>query len=184
MGLLWTVFVIWGLVVSCVVPFAFKEGFVAGMTFLAVAWGPTALLVWYVVNRAGNREKAHAQMLAAAGVSGGSGSDHAEDGTGIAINRAAKTLTLLVAGFHKTYPFDAIREWETRKERAGQVVAVGVAGIAAAGANARAARDASANTGLFVTVKDVDNPKWRIAMKDEAIQARWMEILRQELNER
>jgi hypothetical protein len=45
-------------------------------------------------------------------------------------------------------------------------------------------RDAAANTGFFVTVRDVDNPKWRIEMRDEATQARWMEILRQEINER
>ena len=50
-------------------------------------------------------------------------------------------------------------------------------------ANARAAKQASANTGLFVLVKDVENPRWRIAMKDEGTQARWMEILRQEVNE-
>ena len=33
------------------------------------------------------------------------------------------------------------------------------------GANAGAAKQASANTGLFVFVKDVENPRWRIAMK-------------------
>lgn len=185
MGLLWTVCVVWGLVVSCLIPFAFKEGFVAGMTFLAVGWGPTGLLVWYVFNRASNRENAHAQMLAAAGVPAGSGVDHAEDGTGIAINKAARTLTLLINGFNKTYPYADVREWESRKERAGQVVGVGLqGGLAAMGANARAERDASANTGFFITVRDVENPQWRIAMKDQAIQARWMEILRQELNER
>lgn len=183
MGFLWTVAVVWGLVVSCLIPYAFKEGFLIGLMFLAVGWGPTALLVWFVVHRAGTREKAHAEMLSAAGVQAGSGLDHAEEGTGIAINKAAQTLTLLTGGFHKTYAFTEVREWETRKERAGQVVAVGVAGIAAAGANARATRDAAANTGLFVTVKDVDNPKWRIAMRDEHAQARWMEILRQSINE-
>lgn len=81
-------------------------------------------------------------------------------------------------------PFADVREWETRKERAGQFVGVGVRGsLAAVGASAQAEREAKANSGLFVTVKDIESPKWRIAMKDEVIQARWMEILRQEVNE-
>jgi len=62
------------------------------------------------------------------------------------------------------------------------VVGVGLAaGTAALGANVRAERAAAANTGLFVTVKDVENPKWRIEMRDDGIQARWMEILTQDL---
>ena len=36
---------------------------------------------------------------------------------------------------------------------------------------------------FFVTVRDIDNPKWRIAMSDSNTQARWMEILRQSINE-
>jgi hypothetical protein len=44
--------------------------------------------------------------------------------------------------------------------------------------------DAAARSGFFVEVRDIDHPRWRIAMKDEAQQARWMEILRQEIKER
>lgn len=178
------VFFLWGLFVSFGLSIAFKEGFFFGIIILAVAWGPLSLLIWFFLHRTGKREKAHEEMLASAGVQPSSGADHSEDGTGIAINRGAKTLTLMVNGFYKTYPFSDLREWETKKERAGEVVGVGLnAGVAAMGANARAAKHASANTGLFVFVKDVDNPRWRIAMKDEGIQARWMEILRQEVNE-
>ena len=183
----WTVCVIWGLVVSGPMLFAFKDGFMVGMMFFIVGWGPTALLVWYVVNRAGNRQKFHAHMLAVSGVAGGTGMDHAEDGTGIAINRPAKTLTLLVNGFQKSYSFAEVREWETSNERPGQIVGSGIgvgASAAVLGASIRAEREAKKNSGLFVTVKDIENPKWRIAMKDVIIQARWMEILRQEINER
>lgn len=68
-------------------------------------------------------------------------------------------MGLLADGFWKIYLFSDVREWETRN------------GL-------------GKNSGLYVSVKDVDHPKWRIEMKDDGIQARWMEILRQEINER
>jgi hypothetical protein len=43
---------------------------------------------------------------------------------------------------------------------------------------------AAANTGFFVAVRDVDNPIWRVEMTDAGREARWMEILRQEINQR
>lgn len=151
---------------------------------LAIGFGPLALIV-----RRGRSKKAksgavHASMLAAAGVAPGAGCDHAEDGSGVAINRAAKTLTLCIGEHWKTYPFTDIREWEANLHKAGEVVAVGVQGsLVALGANDRARRNAQAISGLFVTVRDIDNPKWRIAMSDTNTQARWMEILRQAINE-
>ncbi len=54
---------------------------------------------------------------------------------------------------------------------------------AALGANLAAERDAKARTGLFVEVRDVDRPRWRVAMRNEAMQARWREILDQQINE-
>lgn len=150
------------------------------MMFL-MGWAPTVPLVWFSIHRASKREAAHKAMLQEAGVAQGSGFDHAEADTGIAINKQAKTLSLLIGGFHKTYPYSDIREWQATKETPGVVVG---GTLAAAGAAAAMAAQAAANTGFFVTVRDVDNPKWRIAMKDVAMQARWMELMRQEVNER
>lgn len=180
MGILWGLLVMWTLFWSFTMLIGADHGFV----LFIIGWTPAGLVAWFYMNRASKRESAHQVMLKEAGVEVGAGCDHSEDGTGIAINKQAKTLTLQIKDKWKTYPFTAIREWETRNERAGQIVATGLAGgVAALGANERMAREAKQNTGLFVTVKDVDNPKWRIAMKDEQMQARWMEILRQELNE-
>ncbi len=180
MGILWGLLGLWTLFWTFTMLLDSQHVFVLGV----IAWAPAGLVVWFFVNRASKREAAHQVMLKEAGVEVGTGCDHSEDGTGVAINKQAKTLTLKMQDNWKTYPFTAIREWETRNERAGQIVATGLAGgVAALGANERMAREAKQNTGLFITVKDVDNPKWRIAMKDEHMQARWMEILRQELNE-
>jgi hypothetical protein len=151
---------------------------------LALGWGPLAVIVWFYVHRAGSRGKARSQMLAELDIPADQGWDHAEDGTAIAINQATKSVGLLAGGRFKIYGYDQIRSWEAREERAGGVVGVGVAaGVAAAGANVRMAREAEANTGLFVEVKDVDAPRWRIAMKREGARSRWMEILRQEIKE-
>lgn len=43
---------------------------------------------------------------------------------------------------------------------------------------------ADAASGFFVTVKDIDDPRWHLQMIKERDQARWMEIFRQEINEK
>ena len=184
MGFLWTVVGLWSAFFGfCMVIMRnFEEKFI----FFLIAAAPAVLLIWYLGKRASNRQAAHAAMLQSVGVAQGTGCDHAEGDSGIAINKQANTLTMRVGGHTKTYAFDDVRTWEWVKERAGEVVGTGnfMGNTAAAGANWRAAKAAAANTGFFVTVRDVDNPRWRIEMKDTGTQARWMELLRQELNER
>lgn len=178
MGFLWTGAILWGLF-FCVGSLAFNGG--ESFLFFLVGCAPTGLLVWFLIHRASKREAAHTAMLQEAGVAQGSGFDHAEADTGIAFNKQAKTLTLLIGGFHKTYPYADIREWEAIKETPAIISAGNPAAVFdQVGVNRRAA----ANTGFFVSVRDVDHPKWRISMKDEAMRARWMEVLRQEINER
>lgn len=153
------------------------------LIFLAVGFGP---FFWVRRNRGKMAEAntAHAAMLASAGVAPGAGFDHSEGGSAVAVNRQAKTLSLRIGEKWKAYPFADVRGWEANKERAGQVVASNLTGaMASLGPNLRASRDAAAATGLFVTVRDIENPKWRIAMGDSSTQARWMEILRQSINE-
>ena len=95
-------------------------------------------------------------------------------------------VTLLLAGSWKTYSFADVRKWRTTLVRPGQAGFVGGnlgSAVAAMGAEANMRRDAKAETGLFVEVRDIERASWRVAMKDERTQARWMEILQQEINE-
>jgi hypothetical protein len=134
-------------------------GTASPLLILLVAAAPCALLAWLSVSGSLKRKANYAAMLSEAGVKASSGNVHREGATGIALNKDTKSMGLLADGFWKIYPFSDVREWETRN------------GL-------------GKNNGLNVLVKDVDHPKWRIEMKDDGIQARWMEILRQEINER
>ena len=160
------------------------DGF-AAFCILLVGIAPLALLIWAGQARKGRWARVHADMLAAAGVGPGD-FHHGEDDSGIALNRSARTVTLLDAGQWKTYPFDDVRGWKAYLVRPGQVGAMGGnlgSAVAAMSAEANMKRDAKAGTGLFVEVRDIERARWRVAMKDERMQARWMEILRQEINE-
>lgn len=179
MGFLWTGAVLWGLFLTLVTVAVPAGG--GALAFFLVGWTPMGLLVWFVAHRAAKRDAAHQAMLVAAEVSPGAGFDHAESGTGLALNPQARTLTLLIGGQWKTYSYADVREWEAIKETPGVVVG---GNLAAVGAEVAMRRQAAAHTGFFVTVRDVQHPKWRIAMKDTGVQARWMEIMRQEINER
>lgn len=152
---------------------------------VAVFFGPAALIRWSNVKDKNRQNSMHERAMSSGGISVGQGFDHQEAGTGIGINTAVKSLTMWSGDALKTYSYDAVREWETNKARmASQAVGFGVAGALAAGAaNSAVARDADAATGLFITVRDIDHARWRIAMSSESIQARWMEMLRQELKE-
>ncbi len=152
---------------------------------LVIGFAPLALLI-----RSGRARKArwralHAQMLSAAGVVRGAMHEHSEDGSAIAVNPQARTVTLMAGDVWTTYAFADIRGWSSKLVRADQYLVGGSAlgGAAALSANASARRDAAAESGLFVEVRDMGHPKWRVAMSDPRAQERWMEILRQEINE-
>jgi len=183
MGFLAGIFVVWGLIVSVCAPFA--PGGWAKLMVFAFGWAPTVALIWFALDRSKRRQAAHKKMLDDVGVLPGHGFDHSEDGTSIAINRDQRVVGVLNGGAYRVFGYEKLREWAIREERAGKVIpAFGVAnGIAAAGASARMEKEARANTGLFLTFRDLDCPTWRIAMKDSATRERWMELLRQEVNE-
>nr|WP_225562971.1 DUF4755 domain-containing protein [Rhodanobacter sp. DHG33] len=103
---------------------------------------------------------------------------------GIAVNGQTQQLALISDGKSKVYGFSDVRKWETSFERPGHVSnAVNISSaLAADAANIRMHREAKANSGLFITVRDVDNPVWRIPLIDKPQQQRWMEILRQTVN--
>ncbi len=166
--------------------FAGRDGAAPGVIVLLVGLVPLALMIWAGQRRRAGWGEVHARMLAEAGVPAGGGYEHGEEDSGIAVNRQARTVTLLRAGHWKTYPFSDVRAWKGYKVRPGQAVAVGgnlSSHVAAMGAEARAKQEAAADTGLFVEVRDIEHPKWRVAMKEERAQLRWIELLRQEINE-
>lgn len=122
---------------------------------------------------------------------------HFEKVTGIALNESKNEVVLVnEKGVAKSYPYTSIRDWSVKEEvagKAGQMVVTGGglaggaqnAGFAmqAASQNAQMRREAEQNTGLFINVKDIDHPKWRISMQQKADRSRWFEILTQAIND-
>lgn len=108
------------------------------------------------------------------------------DDTGIAVDTQRRILRLKRGHRTKDYAFDQVRDWRTNLSSGGEVFAAGNIGMAGAaqvaGQNARAERENRKASGLFVHVRDIDMPEWRIDMPNEQNQRRWMEILRQAIN--
>jgi Domain of unknown function (DUF4755) len=107
---------------------------------------------------------------------------HSHKGTGIALDRKTEKIVLMEAGRQKEYAFSAVRNWETNISTGGGVIGGGLVGVAA---NRGAQAQNQANTGLFIEMKDIDNPKWHITFGPSDLKKelpRWMEILRQSIN--
>lgn len=127
---------------------------------------------------------------------------HMAAGTGIAIDTARQLLRLRSTPKSekpvvKDYSFSDVREFERIVLTGGTVVAgQGIAhnaqgALNAVGANvqvakhnARIKKENESNSGIFITVKDIDNPRWRVAFPDKSELDRWMEILRQAISDR
>jgi len=107
-------------------------------------------------------------------------------GTGIAIKD--DLLYVMQDGEIAQIPWGLIRSWEWRIEgtSSARLIKQGVpAGVAAAiqlqanEANADASAAAYRDSGLFITVADIDRPIWQFRTVDEKTLRRWDEILRQ-----
>lgn len=106
--------------------------------------------------------------------------------SGIALSTDRQVVKLKEKKNIKEYAFVDIREWECNLASGGDIVYTGGSfsgGMAVVGENMRNKKRNVAASGLFVTVRDIDNPVWRIEMMDKKSQQRWMEIMRQCLNE-
>lgn len=130
------------------------QGQAFGLLCLAFAGGPIGLVWLNHQRKSAVQTGHHSKMLADAGVAQGSDFEFSELGQGIAINSQARTLTLRSDAMWKTYPYGDVREWGTELAN------------------------------FFVTVRDIANPKWYVSMNNRAIQSRWMEILRQQINDK
>jgi hypothetical protein len=171
----------WGIFCFPLVIYAFTQGgFILGMCALAVIAGPCIALMWSGVNArlAWVREFSEFAKPASRLI-------HIEKLTGIALDTTARVVYVGHGDLSKAYSFEDVREWNSRHETAGEFVGAGniPSALNALGANLRASRQAAANTGLFLRVRDTNAPEWRISMKRKADRDRWFEILTQAINE-
>lgn len=99
--------------------------------------------------------------------------------SGVAI--ASNGRIILSAGANtKSYDFGAVRSWRTSLQAPGMAFGGGLNGVMV---NAVEAQRAAQNTGLFLLVKDIEDPEWHIKISNKKILSKWFEILQQELNE-
>ena len=100
--------------------------------------------------------------------------------TGIAVTTNGKIV--LANGLKvKAYDFGDVRQWGTSIQDAGMVLGGGINGVIINGVEGKRA---AANSGLFISVRDIENPEWHVKFRDKSILNKWYEILQQEINER
>lgn len=180
MKLLWILSGLWAFfigIAGLLLFFAKSPG--AGFIVLLVAAAPLFLVSRWSKSQQASAEKQLREMI---GLTEGAGylfASGVESASGIALNPTTRQIALIEGPQRKAYSFDDIREWQTIHETAGQVIGGGLQGtISNIGNNAAAA----ARSGMFIVVRDIDRPKWRIVMpKNE--HDRWMEIMRQVVNQ-
>ena len=129
---------------------------------LAIGFGPAIFMFRRYRGIKSRWEGSCADMVKTLGRDGGLAHKHIESHTGIAINAKTRFVGLCSNGAWMAYQYSSIRRWETVEAMPGRP---------------------AMHTGLFVEVRDVESPRWQIMMSDPNMQARWMEILRQEINE-
>lgn len=155
-------------------------GAVAGLAIGAVVWISSKM-------RSGRSDSQTLKAAAceAVGISTDSKFAHVERNTAIALNSQTRRIAVSAGGESKIYGYEDVRDWEVRKvSRAGGAVGYGATGTIAAGSqNIAASMEADRQTGLFLTMRDIKHPQWRISMFGSDDRARWAEILRQELDE-
>jgi len=105
-------------------------------------------------------------------------------GSGIAVQLKEQLLSLKEDEKQRTYPFSQVRSWRSTLATPGRVEARTVAELGAAAAkNSGMMTRARMDTGIFISVKDIDNPVWHVRLRDQATLNRWHEILNQALGE-
>lgn len=77
------------------------------------------------------------------------------------------------------FNWDDVRQWSHGTQTGGMIYGGSTTDLNTAFANSRQAADNAEASGFFVTIKDVNQPKWQFKTSDEALQNKWMEIFRQ-----
>lgn len=181
MKLMWVLSGLWAFffgLIGLITLFAAKSPGV-GLLVLIAAAAPVFLVWRWSKSQQASAEKQLREMIGLAEGTGYLFASGVESASGIALNPTTRQIALIEGPRRKAYSFDDIREWQTIHETAGQVIGGGLQGAAA---NMSANAAAAARSGMFIVVRDIDRPKWRIVMpKNE--HDRWMEIMRQVVNQ-
>ncbi len=98
--------------------------------------------------------------------------------TGIAISNNFQKIALVNENRHKVYNLEDIRNHETSIVEPDQIIGNRI-GMQAHAYNVGSAIKASRESGLFIKVKDIEYPVWRIEMFSKVDQQRWHELLNQ-----
>ena len=110
---------------------------------------------------------------------------HYGNNTGIALDDQTRTIHLLEGKLSKSYSYNDVRSWNTNVQTGGVVYGGGLAGVFG---TLEAAKGNNASTGLFIIVKDIEHPEWKInfyTRKNRDLRkthAKWLEILTQSIN--
>lgn len=161
---------------------------------------PIALLAFFFINKSKTGEESGSGPFRNQNISQWPDKDnidyrHYFKNTGIAVDKENKKI-YLKSSFNgslqeKQYNFSDIRGWNTNVQSGGHVVQFGNVGanaaLGAAAHNFMVNRRNEEQTGLFIEVRDIDFPEWRIGFppskgRDLELK-RWMEIMRQVVNE-
>jgi hypothetical protein len=109
---------------------------------------------------------------------------HFWGGSGIAVDPAKRQLHLYAKPHYKVYDFADVRRWERNEMSGGMAVGTGLAVVSH---NFATAAQNDKDSGLFIEVRDIEHPRWRVAFPRRHLGKelpRWMEVLRQSINER
>ncbi|MDE7549019.1 DUF4755 domain-containing protein [Acetobacter fabarum] len=77
------------------------------------------------------------------------------------------------------FNWDDVRQWSHGTQTGGMIYGGSATDLSIARANDEQALENAKVSGFFVTVKDVNQPKWQFKTSDESLQNKWMEIFRQ-----
>lgn len=107
----------------------------------------------------------------------------------IALNKTNRTLFLADGQKRKIYSLDDVRRWSYELRSGGEIHGFNaISVIAFFSENQRIKKENQDASGLFLEVRDIENPKWQIKFKGnkktiETELLRWMEILTQNIKE-
>jgi hypothetical protein len=150
----------------------------AGLAVVAVA-------LWtyhYLARRFLNPDKGRRDFESLRDKSAAGGHSFFMNSSGVAVDKEGKSIVLSEDGVSRVYTPEQVRSWESRLDRSALVGGGGgnmIDRSVHAGQILRVAANAKENTGLFISVADIDHPIWHVRFRKQNEIDRWNEILQQ-----